>query len=648
MKTIKFTYFISILGTAFLFSYCSKHSENLLFSPNKDVRVDFEITHDQKATYSVSFKEQSVIHKSSLGIIREDADFTNSLKLDSVSGVDTIYDDYILTHGKKTKYSYTGFRKIFHLSNANGGKMDIIFQVSDDGVGFRYYFPEISSDTKKIVKENTGFSLSEKTKCWIQPITPSKSGWGQVQPSYEEHYVQDFEVENLTDTTPGWVFPALFKSGNIWVHITETFPLRNYCGSRLIHESQTANFTIGFPQKTENFPGGEVNPASKLPWYTPWRIITIGDSLKNIVESTLGTDLAEPSRLPDVSYIKPGRSSWSWVLLKDDSTVYDVQKRFVDYAADMGWEYCLVDAFWDQKIGFEKIKELVKYAETKRVGIVLWYNSAGDWNTTVLSPKSKLLTHTDRVAEFSKLKEFGVKGVKVDFFGADGQSMMAYYIDIIEDAAKYGLMVNCHGSTLPRGLHRTYPNLVSMEAIRGFEFVTFEQVNADRQPNHCCVIPFTRNVNDPMDFTPVCFSEVPNMQRKTSNAFELAVSVLFLSGLQHYAEVPQGMIKMPDYVKNILKAVPVSWNESKFVDGYPGKFVVIARRDNATWYVAGINGENQDKTIKVTLPFINRKEGVLISDGETNRSFSKNDIELNDSKSLNITIKANGGFLLIF
>ena len=601
------------------------------------------MTGDQKATYTVSCKGQKVINSSTLGLIREDGDFTNNLKLDSISGIDTIYDAYIITHGKKQKYPYTGLRKIFHVSNMDGQKMDIIFQVSNDGAGFRYFFPGSPGDTLKITKENTSYNFLEKTKCWIQPITPSKSGWCQVQPSYEEHYIQDMEAENLTDTAPGWVYPALFKSGNTWVHITETFPMRNYCGTRLIHEPKTANFSIGFPQATENFPGGCVNPESKL----PWRVITISDSLKNIIESTLGTDLAEPSKLMNVYYLKPGRSSWSWVLLKDDSTIYNVQKKFIDYASDMGWEYCLIDAFWDQKIGYDKIKKLVKYAETKHVGIVLWYNSSGDWNTTVLSPKSKLLTHEDRIAEFSKLKEMGVKGVKVDFFGADGQSMMAYYIDIIEDAAKYELMVNCHGSTLPRGLQRTYPNLVSMEAIRGFEFVTFEQLNADREPNHCCVIPFTRNVSDPMDFTPVCFSEVPHMQRKTSNAFELALSVIFLSGIQHYAEVPQGMSKVPDYVKNAMKAVPVSWNESKFIDGYPGKFFIIARRNNATWFVAGINGENQDKSVKISLPFINKNSGVLITDGESNRTFSKKEISLNDSKSLEIQMKANGGFLMI-
>ena len=203
-----------------------------------------------------------------------------------------------------------------------------------------------------------------------------------------------------------------------------------------------------------------MNPESRLPWFTPWRIIAIGDSLKTIVESTLGTDLAEPAKLEDISFVKPGRASWSWVLLKDGSVVYDVQKRFIDFASDMKWEYCLIDAYWDTQIGYDRIAELADYAAVKNVGLLLWYNSAGNWNTTPQTPKNKLLTHEDRVKEFARLKEMGIKGIKVDFFGGDGQSMMAYYQDIFEDAAKFGLLVNCHGATLPRGWHRTYPNLI--------------------------------------------------------------------------------------------------------------------------------------------------------------------------------------------
>jgi hypothetical protein len=542
--------------------------------------------------------------------------------------------------------TYRGHRKVYHFKNQEGEEIDIIFQVSNDGIGFRYYFPGESDGIKRITDELTYFNFNDHTRAWIQPMSKAKSGWKRVNPSYEEHYFHEMKISDLPDNEPGWVFPALFKTGTYWMVLTETAPDRNYCGCRLMHNRSSTGFKIGFPQDPEVFPGGSLNPESRLPWYTPWRIVSLSDHLGTLVESTLGTDLAKPSVLEDVTFVKPGRSSWSWVLFKDDSTVYHVQKRFIDYASDMGWEYCLIDADWDRKIGYEKVGELCDYAESKGVGIFVWYNSAGDWNTTPYTPRNKLLTRNPRDTEFEKLIGIGVKGIKVDFFGADGQSMMSYYQDIIEDAARYGLMVNCHGSTIPRGWQRTYPNLVTMEAIRGFEFVTFEQLNADREASHCTVIPFTRNLFDPMDFTPVCFSEVPNIHRKTTNSFELALSVLFLSGVQHFAEVPEGMAKVPSVVRKILKDVPVAWDESKFIDGYPGKLVMIARRKEKTWYVAGINGEPIEKILKVKLDFIrNPKTSLLISNGMNDRSFNIKSENIGIVQPLRIALKPNDGFL---
>jgi hypothetical protein len=405
-------------------------------------------------------------------------------------------------------------------------------------------------------------------------------------------------------------------------------------------------FKVGFPESVEHKENGAVNPVSTLPWETPWRIVTLSDNLGTLVESTLGTDLAKPSVLKDDSFIQPGRSSWSWVLYKDDSIIYSVQKRFIDFSSDMGWEYCLIDVDWDSKIGYEKIGELADYAKGKNVNLIMWYNSAGDWNTAPYTPRDKMLTEESREVEFKRLRELGIKGIKVDFFGADGQSMMAYYQDILESAAKYGLIVNCHGSTLPRGWQRTYPNLVSMESIKGFEFVTFEQVNADLEAEHSTIIPFTRNIFDPMDFTPVCFSEVPNITRKTTNSFELALSVIFLSGVQHYAEIPEGMAKVPVEIKQIMKDVPVDWEETKFIDGYPGDYVIIARRKDSVWYVAGINGNLNVKNISIDLSFLkNAKEVTFVTDGENNRTFDiiKNSVDF--GQNIEFSIQPNGGFL---
>ena len=375
--------------------------------------------------------------------------------------------------------------------------------------------------------------------------------------------------------------------------------------------------------------------------------MAVGEDLATIMESTLGTDLAEPSVLTDDSFVRPGRAAWSWALLKDGSVNREVQRRFIDFAAEMGWEYCLIDVNWDTTIGYEQMEELVAYARERGVDIFLWYNSSGDWNETTYHPKSELLTEEDRERVFSRLQEMGVAGVKVDFFGGDGQSVMSYYQDIFEDAAEYGLLVNCHGSTLPRGWHRTYPNLLTMESVKGFEFVTFEQVNANRQPTNAAMLPFARNVFDPMDYTPLVFGDIPGpVERVTTNGFELALSVLFQSGIQHYAVLPETMRKVPDYVRELLAEIPVAWDETRFVDGYPGEWVVLARRTGGTWYVAGINGTGEAMDAEIALPFLEAGEVVVVTDGEGARRFRRETVPLSDSKGLLLPMKMNGGFLL--
>jgi hypothetical protein len=362
----------------------------------------------------------------------------------------------------------------------------------------------------------------------------------------------------------------------------------------------------------------------------------------------LGVDLAPPPVRPAIARVEPGKASWSWPLLGDGQTVYEVQKRFIDYAAEMNWRYCLIDSMWDQQIGYEKIKELIDYAAGKNVKILLWYNSAGDWNTTPQTPRNMMLTREGRLKEFDRLKAMGVAGLKIDFFGGDGQSMIAYYHDILEDTAQYGFAINFHGCTLPRGWQRTYPHLMTMESIRGLEFVTFEQANADRTPPHCTMLPFTRNVFDPMDFTPMVLDRINRIERRTTSAFELALAVLYTSGIQHYAEIPEGMAKTPDYVKEFIQGIPSVWDEVKFLDGYPGRFVVMARQGEGQWYVSGINGEATSRELVLDLGGISgRGTGLLISDGDGgNLSFRRETLRPAPANRMTINLPPKGGFVL--
>jgi hypothetical protein len=545
--------------------------------------------------------------------------------------------------GKRRDISYRANEQSWTVQNAKQQKMEVVFRVSDDGVAFRYVVAEPSLPLKKLVQEHTTFAFPAGARAWLQPMSVAQTGWSNTNPSYEEHYRMDIPVGTPSPTEAGWVFPALFRTGANWVAISEAGMDGTWQASRLAQDASDGEYRIGNPMAAEVYTHQGLMAEVEGTLVSPWRLMALG-SLATVTSSTLGTDLAAPAVAFDAALVRPGHASWSWAILKDDSIVYDVQKRFIDYAADMHWDYTLIDVNWDRNIGYDRIRELADYAAGKKVGLILWYNSSGAWNKTEYTPKSQLLTHAQRVAEFRRLREIGIKGLKIDFFGGDGQSMIAYYNDILRDAADAGLLVNFHGSTLPRGWARTWPNLMTMEAVRGFEFTTFEQKDQDAMPAHAAMLPFTRNLFDPMDFTPMVFGDIPNIKRASSNGFELATSVLYLSGIQHFAETPDGMATVPAYVKAFLQELPRSWDDSRLVDGYPGKYAVIARRAGDTWYIAGINATGSEKKLTLDLSFVGKKQGVVITDGAEARSFSQRAIAA--GKKVAVTVKPHGGFVI--
>ncbi|MFV8388788.1 glycoside hydrolase family 97 catalytic domain-containing protein [Flavobacterium sp. LB1P71] len=624
-----------------LTSFAGKPTAYYFVNSDKTIKMEFNLTSSKTPSYKVFFKDKLVINTSDLGIIREDANFYTGLKIVTVSKSKPIKSTYSMLQGKRKQISYAANQYTVRLQNSTGESMDIIFQLSRDGIALRYHFPETSTAIKKIVEEKTTYNFETTTKAWLQPMSKAKTGWKETNPAYEEHYAMGVPVNTKPAIGEGWVYPALFNLNNTWLLVSETGLSSNYCGSRLVYNDASKALQVTFPQKEEVFPNGALNPESKLPWYTPWRIVAIG-SLKTITESTLGTDLADPAIPMDTSFIKSGLASWSWVLLKDESINYETTLKFIDYASKMNWVYCLIDAGWDTRIGDVKMKELVAYAKEKNVKVLVWYNSSGSWNSTLEEPKSKLLTHADRDREFSRLNDLGVAGIKVDFFGGDGQSMIAYYHDMLKDAADHKLLINFHGATLPRGWQRTYPNLVSVEAVKGYEYISFFQDIADLEPTHCAMLPFARNVFDPMDFTPMVLDAVPNIKRRTTPAYELALPVLFLSGVQHIAEIPEGMAKMPAYVVDYLKDIPTNWDDSKFIDGYPGKYIVMARKKNNVWHMVGVNGENTTKEMEIDLSFVTNSKGFIISENE--KGFQQN--AASKSTKLKVTMKPNGGFVL--
>lgn len=642
LKKIQF-YFIGLLMIGSV--SCTDVSNPNFDSPDGQVELKVQLSENGQPLYTVNYKGKAILKDSKLGVVMEDENFSQSLSLDGESRVMQVQDEYHLRTGKKQVYIYEANEKKFSFVNSSGNQLDIIFRLSNHGVAFCYSFPDRGDKVRTIVSEATSYTFADSTVCWLQPMSVAKTGWCETNPSYEEYYEKEIKPGTPSPLGAGWVYPALFKTEDVYMLISESGLGRQYCGTKLVPGEAENEYKVGFPDAREAFTGKNVNPEVKFPVKTPWRIIAIG-SLADIAESTLGTDLADPEIDYDFSFVKPGIASWSWALLKDHSVNYDTQKQFIDYAADMNWKYCLIDVNWDTQIGYDKISELAEYADDKGVGLILWYNSSGDWNSTVYHPKSKLLTKEAREEEFEKIVRMGIKGIKVDFFGGDGQSMIQYYHDIFEDAANYKLLVNCHGATLPRGWQRTYPNVVTMESIRGFEFLTFEQANANHGPSHSALLPFTRNVFDPMDFTPMCLYKIPNINRLTTSAFELALPTLFTSGVQHIAETPEGMSHVPDYVKNYLRHLPTEWYDSKLLAGEPAKLAVMAREAEDGWYVSGINGEKKEKTITVDLSYIGNRKGILIADGEEPLSFSKKDVNLKENATLTIEVKEYGGFVI--
>ena len=624
-------------------------------SPDGHVLVQVNAA-DGQASYSVTLNGQEILRKSRLGVLRDDADFTQGIEttanyLDRAIKLEKVEAHYELLTGKRRQNVYRANRRVFEVQTRSGARMNIEFQVSNDGFAFRYVFPEKDDQTHKISRETSSFNFLAGTRGWLQPIAAPRSGWHESNPSYEEYYERDIPVGQPSLLGGAWVFPALFRSSvggvDTWLLVSEAGLRRTYCGSRLLAARRSTEYFIDFPGPLETSNGGAVTPEGTLPWTTPWRFAAIG-SLKTIVESTLGTDLADPPAkgvklLADL----PGKASWSWPLLGDDQTTVKVQKQFIDYAADMGWQYTLVDSAWDRQIGYDGLKELVDYGRPKNVKILIWYNSAGEWNTTPLTPRDQMLPES-RLAELQKIKALGIAGVKVDFFAGDAQSTIAYYHDILADAAKVGLAVNFHGATLPRGWQRTYPNLMSMEAVRGMEYNTFEQSNAEQGPSHDAMLPFARNVFDPMDYTPLVLDKLPRTDLRDSAAFELATAVLFTSGIQHYAEIPAGMRKAPPYVREFLKHVPAVWDDLKFVEGFPGQYVVIARRAGKTWYIAGINADTQLRKVKLDLKALGISgKGTLITNGIDPLGFESRAFpEGVGATAEDIDLRGRGGFVL--
>jgi len=644
MRCLFFSFFL------FSITYSLQAQKTEAFSPDKNIKLEISVTNGN-AFYNIHFQNNEFLGQSPLGLVSTAGDFSKNLKLVG-STKEKIQESYKLDRSKTSQVNYKANQlKCIFTNNAND-TLNVIFRITNTDIAFSYLIPKSKKNSGDctIEKEITGFKLPLQSTTFITPQAPPLSGWEKTKPSYEEEYTREASVGTKSQYGLGFTFPALFHvEDKGWMLISETGISGNYVGTRLSDASADGIYTVTFPQEGENNHNGPITATATLPMQTSWKTITIGKNLKPIVESTASTDVVKP--LVKTSKIfDSGRASWSWIVWQDESCNYNDQKTFIDLAADMKCEFILIDALWDVNIGKEKMAELVNYAKSKNVGVLLWYNSNGNWNTAPQTPKNKMNTSEARREEMKWLQQIGVKGLKIDFFGGDKQATMKLYHDILVDAAEFGLNINFHGATLPRGWERMYPNYMTSEAVLASENLVFQQAFSDKYPSTATIYPFTRNAVASMDFGPVFLNKrlhrEPNKGtiRKTTDAFEMATAVVFFSAVQHWGLTPENLKEKPAYLFDYLKAVPTVWDETVFIDGYPGKYCVIARRKNTKWYVAAINGENAPKNITVNLPMLKGKQVSIISDGEGQESkFSTT--KLNNA-SFNLELSANGGTVL--
>jgi len=628
-----------------------------------------------QAAYRVLMDGTEVLGRSPLGVQTNFGDLSSGL---SLVGADErrVTDSYDVPTAKQRHVDYEANELACHFASEKvtekGQKvvLDVIFRVSNRDVAFRYGIPQKGETRVAVVeREASGFALPEGATSFLCPQSKPMGGFARTSPSYETPYALD-EPVGKNGWGEGYTFPCLFKVGSTpngdskkpvnsksvnsksyWLLISETGVDGSYVGSRLLSEGGGL-YRIGFPQEGEMNGQGSTTPAVALPAHTPWRTITVGASLANIVETTVPYDLVAPKYAASRDYIY-GKGSWSWIIGMDPSCNFDEQKRYIDFSAAMGYQSVLVDAFWDRQIGYERMEELARYGRSRGVGLFLWYNSNGSWNDAPQTPIGKMNNQIARRKEMAWMQRVGIRGIKVDFFGGDKQPMMQLYEDILADANEYGLMVIFHGCTLPRGWERMYPNYVASEAVLASENLHFGQGACDAEARNAATHPFIRNAVGAMDFGGSALNKFYGADnrhgttRRTSDVFALATAVLFQSSVQHFALAPNNLDDAPDWAVDFMKIVPTTWDEVRFLDGYPGRYVVLARRSGSKWYVAGVNAEEKPLSLRLPLTMFGGGAQLAVYSDDPLLQGSVKQVKLSKKQQLNVTIPCNGGVVIL-
>ena len=618
------------------------------------VTIDSE---NGKAFYSVKYNNKQMIERSQLGVDANIADFTNGLTLVKTDEK-SIDETYSLRTAKTSKVHYLANQLNLTYDTKQKHKMVITFNVANNDVAFRYSFPQTGETSCMVVGgETTAFKLPQHTTTFICPQSDAMVGWKRTKPSYEEEYMADAPMNVKSKYGQGYTFPCLFRVGEEgWVLISETGTNGGYVGCHIADYDAQKGYQIAFPMPGEANGIGTTSAGVSIPGATPWRTITVGETLKPIVETTVAYDVVPQMYEPSEDY-KAGRYTWSWIVWQDNSVNFNDQVKFIDLASAMGYEYCLVDGLWDKQIGRKRIEQLAAYAKTKNVKLMLWYNSNGYQNDAPQGPKFGMNTSINRKREMAWMKKMGVKGIKVDFFGGDKQHTMQLYEDILSDANDYGIQVIFHGCTLPRGWERMYPNFISSEAVLASENVIFTTHHAAQEPFELTMHPFCRNTVASMDWGGTIMNRYMSQDnksrhpRQTTDVFEMAAGIMNQAAIQCIAMCPNNLTDIPQFEIDWLKQLPTTWDETRFIDGYPGKYAILARRSGDKWYVVGLNALKEPLKLTLDLPMFEGKEFTIYSDKplKKDQKFAEAEMKpgkLNKKGQLKVVIQPNGGLII--
>jgi len=605
-----------------------------LAGPGGKCEIKVSLT-DGALSYQAFRGPTAVLQPSPLGLNREDGNFYTDLVFERAETIYPRHERYELFAGPKPLVDDTvNFRSLW-FRNTNGDSLVLDLAASEEGVAFRYRFPETNEMVHVVDSERTGFTVSTDSRGWLQPYHTA----GEYTPAYEDFYFHVSAGErppNSRQKAAGWAFPALFHvpAAASWVLITESGTDESYCACHLAPDCDGGRYHIAFPLADEttrkyiNKFGPE--PRYALPWTMPWRVIVVAASAGEISTETLVTDLASPSRVADTSWIKPGRASWAWWSYPDKPAGAGERfDEFSDFAAKMGWEYTLFDAGWWRP----GIKPIAQHALSEGVTPLAWFHAMDFYN-----PQS-------RDKKLSEMAEAGVRGVKVDFWCSDRQEAIAAQQALMRDAAARHMLVNLHGCTIPRGWQRTWPNFLTCEAVLGGESYIFEPRYTQKAAELDTVLPFTRNAIGPMDLTPVSCSP-KRYARTTTAAHQLAAALIFTSGIIHYADQPEFFESLPPPVLKIFRDAPARWDETQCLVGEPGSTAIFARRAGKSWFIAGINGDDKSQTVKVDLSSFKKFSKRLVVVEGVNELMQVNAAPLAKAKTWEHEMPARGGFIL--